>query len=73
LTTGVLVETTGESAWTAGLMTGATVFVTGADAWFVTGAGACPAAGTTDAVGCCAVAELPFPTDDCLPAPEEPL
>jgi hypothetical protein len=65
LTTGVLVVTTGEGAWAAGLMTGETVFVPGA--------GACPAAGTTVAVGCCAVAELPFPPDDCLLAPEEPL
>ena len=68
LTTGVLVLTTGEGVWAPCLMTGATVFVTGASA--------CPAAGTTDAVGFCAVAELPLPPEDWLPAllaPEEPL
>jgi hypothetical protein len=46
-------------------MTGATVFVTGASA--------CPAAGTTDAAGFCAVAELPLPPEDWLLALEEPL
>ena len=61
LMAGVLVLTTGVLV----LTTGATVFVTGASA--------CPAAGTTDAVGFCAVAELPLPPEDWLPAPEEPL
>jgi hypothetical protein len=68
LTTGVLVLTTGVLVLTTGVLvltTGATVFVTGASA--------CPAAGTTDAVGFCAVAELPLPPGDWLPAPEEPL
>jgi hypothetical protein len=61
LTAGVLVLTTGVLV----LTTGATVFVTGASA--------CPAAGTTDAVGFCVVAELPLPPEDWLPALEEPL
>jgi hypothetical protein len=65
LTTGVLVLTTGEGAWALCLMTGATVFVTGASA--------CPAAGTTDAVGFCAAAELPLPPEDWLPVLEDPL
>ena len=65
LATGVLVLTTGEGVWAPCLMTGATVVVTGASAW--------PAAGTTDAVDCGAVAELPLPPEDWLPAPEEPL
>jgi hypothetical protein len=66
LTAGVLVLTAGAGVWAACLMTGATVFVTGASA--------CPAAGATDAVGSCAVAELPLPPEDWLPAllvPEE--
>jgi hypothetical protein len=65
LTTGVLVLTTGAGVWAPCLMTGATVLVTGASA--------CPAAGTTDALGFCAVAELPLPPVDWLPALEEPL
>jgi hypothetical protein len=65
LATGVLVLATGEIAWAADLMTGATVVVTGAVA--------CLAAGTADAVDCGAVAELPLPPEDWLPAPEEPL
>jgi hypothetical protein len=40
---------------------------------FVTGASACPAAGTSDAVDFCAVAELPLPPEELLPVAEEPV
>ena len=62
LTTGVLVWAAGESGWVACWTTGVTVFVTGASA--------CPAAGPTDAVAFCGVAELPLPPEEWLPVPE---
>jgi hypothetical protein len=62
LTTGVLVFAAGESRWVACLITGVTVLVTGASA--------CPADGTADAVVFCVVAELPLPPEEWLPVPE---
>jgi hypothetical protein len=40
---------------------------------FVTGADACPAVGTADAVDFCAVAELPLPPEELPLPPEEPV